>query len=110
MAADSPGADLRRRRIPADGRPRRLAFLLVLGALLLSAVASVPVVAAPLALPGEQYRTIRTEHFRVHYPTERKDVAVYVAQMAEAIHARLEPKYRSGAYETHLVLIFRSDL
>lgn len=91
----------------ATGWGRTLAFLAGLAALLVPFYSGM---AAPLALPDEQYRTIRTEHFRIHYPSDRRDVALVVAKMAEDIHQRLEPRYRSGAYETHLVLIFRSDL
>lgn len=66
--------------------------------------------AAPLVLSSENYRTVRTEHFQIHFPEGQDATAAHVARIAEEVHARLESRYQSGASDTHLVLIFHSDL
>ncbi|EHQ05964.1 hypothetical protein [Leptonema illini] len=66
--------------------------------------------AAPLVPLKEQYRTLRTEHFKIHFPIEQAAIARRVGRIAEEVHARLEPRFQSGAADTHIVLVFNSDL
>ncbi len=53
------------------------------------------VCAAPLdgrigaPIPGDQWRTLRTPHFNVHFEADRREVANEVAATAEAAHDRL---------------------
>lgn len=78
-----------------------LAFALSLGASDL---------AAQLVPQTSSYRTLRTQHFQVHYPGDQKDFARRVGRIAENIHAELEPKYLSGADNTHIILVYSTDV
>ncbi|MCB1308536.1 MAG: hypothetical protein KDK30_10165, partial [Leptospiraceae bacterium] len=55
------------------------------------------------------YRTLTTPHFYIHFPEGEADFARRVGRIAEKVHAALEPKYRSGASGTHVVLVFDTD-
>ncbi|MEQ9365508.1 MAG: hypothetical protein RIF32_14780 [Leptospirales bacterium] len=55
-------------------------------------------------------RTLKTEHFQVHFPEGQAAIAKRTARIAERIHAELEPKYNSGADNTHIVLVFSTDV
>ncbi|MBX7058833.1 MAG: hypothetical protein K1X75_12270 [Leptospirales bacterium] len=58
----------------------------------------------------QSWRTLRTPHFQIHYPEGRIDFAVKTGQIAERLHTELEGRYQSGAENTHITLIFQSDL
>ena len=72
--------------------------------------AFVEIGAQPVA-PGMRFwRTIRTPHFSIHYPKPHEQFARRMGVIAERTHAKLAPKYRTGATHTHVVLVFDSDL
>lgn len=56
------------------------------------------------------WKSLRTEHFWIHFPAGQETFARRTAAIAEKIHAELEPRYKSGATETHIALVFGSDL
>lgn len=60
--------------------------------------------------PGPAMRTLTTEHFQVHFPEGQAAIARRTARIAERVHAELEPKYNSGADNTHIVLVFSTDV
>ncbi len=66
--------------------------------------------AAQLVPQTSSYRTLKTQHFQVHYPGDQKDFARRAGRIAERIHAELEPKYRSGAEDTHIILVYSTDV
>ncbi|HUP57723.1 MAG TPA: hypothetical protein VM598_09750, partial [Bdellovibrionota bacterium] len=60
--------------------------------------------------PDADYRTLRTEHFAVHFPAELADAAPGVARTAEKVHERLSLALGSSPQATtHIVLVHRSD-
>ncbi|MCR9141950.1 MAG: hypothetical protein NXI24_06840 [bacterium] len=60
--------------------------------------------------PNPAMRTLHTEHFQVHFPEGQGAMARRTARIAERIHAELEPEYDSGADNTHIVLVFSTDV
>ena len=60
--------------------------------------------------PTATFRTLRTEHFQIHFPEGQSAFARRTGRIAERIHAELEPKYKSGANNTHIVLVFSTDV
>lgn len=55
------------------------------------------------------WRTYSTKHFDIHY--QRADFALSrrMGEIAERVHAKLEPKYKSGAARTQVVLATSLD-
>jgi hypothetical protein len=60
--------------------------------------------------PYDSYRTLTSAHFQIHYPEGSAAFARRTARIAERIHQELEPKYRSGATNTHIVLVTATDV
>lgn len=61
--------------------------------------------------PGRDWRTITTDHFRIHYPAEVRAGAQLAARIAEEAHARIAPAFdwtpRGG---TDIVLLAGIDI
>ena len=91
------------------GVSRPLAKLVALGFAALTATA----IARPARAAGDpylQYWTIETPHFRVHYASSLEPVAQHVADVAEAVHARMVPILGSQPSEvTDIVLTDNSE-
>ncbi len=71
---------------------------------------SVSSIFAQLAPGTGDWRTHTTPHFLIHYQAADQELAHRMAGLAERVHARLEPKYRTGASQTHIVLVTATDL
>lgn len=70
-----------------------------------------PELSAQPVAPGFRFwRSIHTPHFTFHYPRQHEKTARRMGVIAEKVHAKLNPKYRTGAEHTHVVLVFDSDL
>lgn len=85
-------------------------FLLRVCTVILAATTAGEIYSLPLVPPEHNYRTITTDHFHIHYPERFHNHGVEAARLAERIHARLGPAYRSSDAKTSVVLVFDSDL
>lgn len=76
-------------------------FLRLVAALLVAGLAGVSAQAQESRDPGLDWRTLETDHFRIHYPRELDSVARLAAEISEDVHARLtgelqwEPRQRT---------------
>ena len=55
------------------------------------------------------WRTLRTPHFRIHYPEAHRLDALALGKLAEEFHAGSDPRYRGGGELTDVVMIFDND-
>ncbi len=87
-----------------------LTFGALLGALIFMLTPSGALYAQLVPQGFASWKSLRTEHFWIHFPEGQEAFARRTATIAEKIHAELEPRYKSGASETHIALVFGSDL
>ncbi len=60
--------------------------------------------------PKYDVRTVKTEHFYIHYPRQVAPAAKDLMDIVEPIHTKLSEKYRwKPAGRTHLVLVDKTD-
>lgn len=59
--------------------------------------------------PGLHWRTLRTEHFYVHFPAEFEDIARKVAQICEDVYLPVSRSLHYWPGRTHVVLHTRAD-
>lgn len=100
----------RRGAIGFGHRVPGLGLLLLLSLILLPLVGATELTAQLVPQPAPAMRTLHSEHFQVHFPEGQAAFARRTARIAERIHAELEPKYKSGADNTHIVLVYSTDV
>ncbi len=64
----------------------------------------------PLVKSDENYFSLKSKNFIIHYPKPYKNIAQEFLRIAEEVHNQLEPQYKSKAYLTHFVLVFHQDI
>ena len=89
-------------------RCRPIAWVLIPWLALMSLLVSAPATAG--GVPAEVWRTIETEHFRVHYHRGVAAIAEDVAVLCEQAHAALVPYFGfEPPRRTHVVLMDEAD-
>jgi hypothetical protein len=56
------------------------------------------------------YKTIESDHFKIHFPGQYQDFAYYFLNLAETIHKNLKKTYFIDNAKTNLVLVFNHDV
>lgn len=60
--------------------------------------------------PNEDYKTIDTKHFSIHFPEELENTAQRLANIAEDVHSRLSPKFKWTPWgKTQVLLLDSAD-
>ena len=93
-----------------SGRLKGIGFVLLISISVFPATFPTTLSAQQVAPGSGEWRTIHTPHFDIHFAGRYRDFARRFAKMAERVHTRLEKKYQSGASNTQVTLVFRTDL
>ncbi|MBU6429127.1 MAG: PD40 domain-containing protein, partial [Cyanobacteria bacterium REEB65] len=93
--------------------PGTLLFMRALLTVLLAATVlsclQPPARAATFEPPGEDWRTIETPHFRIHFPAELRAIARQAAVYAENAHERLGPYFGRPNDVTEMTILDTED-
>lgn len=69
-----------------------------------------PLFSQPIVQSFYSYKTIESEHFKIHFPEQYQGFAYYFLNLAETIHQNLEKSYLVEDAKTNLVLVFNHDV
>lgn len=64
----------------------------------------------PIVQSFYSYKTIESDHFKIHFPGQYQDFAYYFLNLAETIHKNLKKTYFIDNAKTNLVLVFNHDV